>query len=139
MTLYICYVPAAAQNIQVDIGGPLPTPKTIRAEPRWHRQQLRSPASAGSSVCAAAAGWGASLETACWGGGLRYCFSEQQQHVHTPTWKLLAGKQLHLAATYAPAQNQQGQLNTRAARCFDTIPLIRLPATRCTKKQDSKT
>lgn len=73
------------------------------------------------------------------GGGLRYCFSEQQQHMHTPTWKLLAGKQLHLAATYAPPQNQQGQLNTRAAHCFDTIPLIRLPATRCTKKQDSKT
>lgn len=32
-------------------------------------------------------------------------------------------------------QSQQGQLNTRAACCFDTIPLVQLPATRCTKKQ----
>lgn len=86
-------------------------------EDLWLHQRRSEPSPGGTgSSCAAQQAQGARCaqllqdgvphwrQPAGGGGGLHYCFSEKQQHVHAPTWKLLAGKQLHLAATHAPAQ-----------------------------------
>lgn len=70
----------------------------------YQRQLEPSPAVTGSSCAAhrvrgagcasgsrrpAVAGRDASLKTTLCG-GFCYCFSEQEQHVHIPSWKLLA-------------------------------------------------
>lgn len=48
VTLHVCYVPAAVQRIQGDMGGPLHVSKAVRAKPCCYRQQLRSTPSPGS-------------------------------------------------------------------------------------------
>lgn len=84
--------------------------------------------------CPAVAGQDASLKTTLCG-GFCYCFSEQEQHVHIPSWKLLAdfllvGKQAIALEVMYTLLEKLGRANctASAACCLDTISSVRLPA-----------